>query len=141
MNEYVDLIDRMRQLASAVPREASPQVQQNLSAAFRARQRRKVPVWVYAAAAAALAFGFTLVRKHPVARPVDYVYSAPGFVALPYSQSGVPLESAVVMRVEMRSSELSSMGVAVPAAASTARLQADILVGQDGIARAVRLVE
>ena len=139
MNEDVDLIDKMRHLASALPREAGPQVERKLRAAFRGRQRRRVPIWVNAAAVVAL--GFLFVHKQPAAPPPDNVYSVPGFTALPYSQSDVPLESAVVIRVEMRSSELSSMGVAVPAAASTARFKADLLVGQDGVARAVRLVQ
>jgi hypothetical protein len=139
VNEGMDLTDTLRRLAAAVPPEASPQVQRELSARFRARQRRKARVWIYAAAV--LALGLLLVRKHPAAPPSDYVYNAAGFIALPYSQSGVPIESAVVIRVQMRPSELSSMGVAVPAAASTARLKADILVGQDGVARAVRFVE
>ena len=136
----MDLVDSLRRLASAQPREASPQIERNLVAAFRARQPRKVAVWIYAAAACViLALGLTFMKKPPT--PVVYAYDAPGFIALPYSQSGVPLESVVVIRVQMRPSELSSMGVAVPAAASTAKLTADIMVGQDGVARAVRLVE
>jgi hypothetical protein len=89
-----------------------------------------------------LVLGLSLMHKrHTAAPPADFVYNAPGFIALPYSQSGVPLESVVVIRVQITPSELSSMGVAVPAAASTAGFKADILVGQDGVARAVRLIE
>ena len=141
MNEDVDLINKMRQLASALPRESSPEVQTRLCAAFRARHQRKVPLWVYCASAAVLLLGFMIVRRERAAPSTDYVYNVPGFVALPYSQSGVPLESAVVIRVAMRPAELSSMGVAVPVGASTATLKADLLVGQDGVARAVRLVQ
>jgi hypothetical protein len=143
MNDDTDLIDKLRRLAWSVPREASPEVRERLLAAFRSRQQRKLPAWVYVAASIAiLALGLTLLRVHRSAPPPSaFVYSAPGFVALPYSQSGVPLEDAVIIRVQMRPSELSSMGVAVPAAASTAKFKADILVGQDGVARAVRLVE
>jgi len=143
MNEEIDLIDKMRQLASALPREASPQVKERVAAAFRARHPRKAPVWFYAAAAVALlALGLSFIHKRqPASPPAAVVYNAPGFIALPYSQSGVPTESVVVIRVQVTPSQLSSMGVAVPAAASTARLQADVLVGQDGVARAVRLVE
>jgi hypothetical protein len=140
MKEDLDLVDSLRRLASAQPREASPQVERNLVAAFRARQPRKVAVWIYAAAACVIvALGVMFLHKPRTA--VVYAYDAPGFIALPYAQSGVPLESVVVIRVHMRPSQLSSMGVAVPAAASTAQLTADIMVGQDGVARAVRLVE
>ncbi len=141
MNEEIDLIDRMRQLASALPREANPQVRERLLTAFRARHPRKPPVWIYAAAAGVLLLlGLSFIYRRPAAPPA-FVYNAPGFIALPYSQSGVPLESAVVIRVAITPSELSSMGVAVPAAAATARFKADVLVGQDGVARAVRLVQ
>jgi len=142
MNEDIDLIDKMRRLASALPREASPRVEQRLSAAFRTRHPRKGPSWIYAAAACVLLLlGLSLIYKRQSVRPADFVYNASGFVALPYSQSGVPVESLVVIRVAVTPSQLSSMGVAVPAVASSARVKADVLVGQDGVARAVRLVE
>ena len=135
-------MNQLRRLAQSEPRDAGPQVERDLIAAFRERQPRKLPIWIYAAVAAAslaVVLSFIFFHKRPV--PVVYAYEAPGFVALPYAQSGVPLESVVVVRVEIPSSELSSMGVAVPAAASSARLTADLLVGQDGVARAVRLVQ
>lgn len=143
VNEDIDLINKMRQLTSVLPHEASPRVEQRLSAAFRARHPRKAHRWMYAVAACALLLlGLSFLYQRNVAPPrADFTYTAPGFIALPYSQSGVPIESAVVIRVAILPSELASMGVAVPAAASTARVKADVLVGQDGVARAVRLVE
>jgi hypothetical protein len=143
MNEDIELIDKMHRLSSALPRDASPRLEQRLSTAFRARHSRKAHLWIYAAAACVLLLlGLSLVYKRKTTPPpAAVVYNAPGFVALPYSQSGVPIESLVVIRVALTPKELSSMGVAVPAAASTAGWQADVLVGQDGVARAVRLVE
>lgn len=144
MNDDIDLIDKMRRLASVLPNEASPAVEQRLSSAFRARHpRRAKHLWMYAlAACAVLLLGLSfLYHRKPAPKPADFVYTAPGFIALPYSQSGVPIESAVVIRVAVTRSELASMGVAVPASASTARVNADVLVGQDGVARAVRLVK
>ena len=144
MNEEIDLIDKMRRLASVVPHEARPGVERSLCAAFRARQpRRTNHLWMYAVAACALLLlGLSFVYQRKVTRRhSNFIYTAPGFIALPYSQSGVPLESAVVIRVAVTRSELASMGVAVPASASTARVNADVLVGQDGVARAVRFVE
>jgi hypothetical protein len=143
MKEDIDLIDKMRRLAAVLPREASPRVEQRLSAAFRARHLRKAPAWLYAAAAGVLVLlGLSTLYKRPNAPPrADVVYNAAGFIPLPYSQSGVPIESVIVVRVAVTPAQLSSMGVAVPAAASSARVKADILVGQDGVARAVRLVE
>ena len=142
MKEDLEFIDKMRQLASALPRAASPRVEQRLAAAFRARHPRKAPLWIYAAAACVLLLlGLSFVHKRQTGPPADFVYNAPGFIALPYSQSGVPLESLVVIRVAVTPAQLSSLGVAVPAAASTAGVEADVLVGQDGVARAVRLVK
>ena len=140
MNEQIDLTNGRRRLASGLPREANAQVQQNLRTAFRAHHRRK-QLWMYSAAAAAiLILTLILLTKHSIRQQNDF-YLAPDFIALPYSQSAVPLESVVVMRVQMRSNELISLGVAVPAAASSAKITADILVGQDGVPRAVRLVQ
>jgi hypothetical protein len=141
MNDNLDLTDSLRRLAATQPREAGPKVEQRLMAAVRARRARKVPAWIYVAAAllcVGLAIRFVLVDRHSPS--VVSAYEAPGFVALPYAQSGVPLETVIVVRVRMRPAELSSLGVAVPAAAPTAQVTADLLVGQDGVARAVRVV-
>jgi hypothetical protein len=142
MNEDLDLLDDLRRLAAVQQREAGPRVEEKLVAAFRARHPRRSRVWIYAAAAVLVVTSFLLVRRHSAApEPRAIVYSAPGFVALPYAQSGVPLESIVVIRRRMRPAELSSLGVAVPAAALPAEVTADILVGQDGVPRAVRFVQ
>jgi hypothetical protein len=139
MRDEIDLLDDMRRLASLVPREASPHLEQKLAAAFRARRRRPTRVWVYVVAAAILLLSLTRWHKDSPPRQ-SYTFNARGFIALPYSQSGVPLESVVVMRVQMRPSEWSSIGVAVPSA-STGPFTADLLIGQDGVARAVRFVQ
>jgi hypothetical protein len=69
------------------------------------------------------------------------VHQRSEFIALPYAQSEVPLEQPVIVRVQIPVSELSGMGM--PFASVTARenVDADLLVGQDGVARGVRLVE
>jgi hypothetical protein len=150
MNPNLDLLDQLRRLAATQPREAAPHVEQNLVNAFRAQhpqpQRRShTRIYTWAAAVAALALiAFALFQKFRLTEPpprFEYVYSAPGFVPLPYAESGVPLESVVVMRVKMRPSEFSSLGVTAPAAAGSAKITADLLVGQDGVPRAVRFVQ
>lgn len=142
MNDEIDLARQMRLLADAVPSEAGKKAERHLLEAFRLRRRRRKQLWIYAAAAAlagiALAEGLRMFER-PVVR--DQVYDAPGFIALPYSESGVPMESVVVIRVQMRPAELASIGVAVPAEPSNITLKADLLVGQDGVPRAVRFVE
>jgi hypothetical protein len=72
---------------------------------------------------------------------------ASDFIWLPYG-SGVPLEDGwAIIRVSMPRSELASLGVTPLAApvsytqASAPTLRADVVLGQDGLARAIRFVE
>ena len=64
--------------------------------------------------------------------PGEFVM-VPGAAALP------PMESGELVRMELPVSMLPSLGV-VPPASSVARVRADLIVGQDGLTRAVRLV-
>ncbi len=144
MNNDIDLTNQMRRLAAALPHEAGTHVERDLLIAFRARHPRRKPRWIVALTAAALVCIVFFAGSHIFRRPprvANSVYGIPGFIPLPYSESGVPIESAVVIRVQMRSSELASMGVAVPASPSILKFKADLLVAQDGVPRAVRLVE
>ena len=65
--------------------------------------------------------------------PNEFVM-VPGAAALP------PMESGELVRIEMPVSVLPSLGV-VPPVNSAARVRADVIVGQDGLTRAVRLVD
>ena len=62
------------------------------------------------------------------------------FVSWPGSSSLPPLESGQLLRVNLPVSMLPSLGL-IPPASQTSRVRADVLVGQDGLARAVRLVD
>jgi hypothetical protein len=62
-----------------------------------------------------------------------------GFVVLPGAAALPRLESGRVIRIEIPESELSAVGLW--RAARGGAIQADVLVGQDGLARAVRLVQ
>jgi len=61
------------------------------------------------------------------------------FVVLPGADALPRLESGRVIRIEIPESALSSVGLWPPAHGGA--VQADVLVGQDGLARAVRLVQ
>ena len=50
------------------------------------------------------------------------------------------MESGSLVRMDVPASMLPSLGLA-PAANLLARVRADVIVGQDGLARAVRLVD
>jgi len=75
-----------------------------------------------------------IARRRPamaIAEPSDFV-PWPGSAGLP------PLESGAFVRIDLPASLLPSLGVLPPAHPGV--VQADILVGQDGFARAIRLV-
>jgi hypothetical protein len=61
------------------------------------------------------------------------------FVAWPGARDLPPLESGELLRVDLPVSMLPSLGI-VPPATQAVRVRADVIVGQDGLARAVRLV-
>jgi len=140
-----ELKQRLRELAEMSPHAASVATARRLLETFRARRRRK-RVWTYwGAAAASLVIGslsYVLWQEHErnvaVAAESSYV-SAPGFLPLPYAQSDVPLEHAVVVRVSIPRAEASAWGVPLDPG-GRARVSADLLIGQDGMARAVRFV-
>ncbi len=77
------------------------------------------------------------IRKAP-ARPVNAPVS---FYALPSASELPPAETAMVVRVQLPMSSLRLMGLLVSEESSAERIQADVLVGQDGLARGVRFVQ
>lgn len=63
-----------------------------------------------------------------------------GFVELP-SASGLPeFESGTIVRMELPVASLPAYGIEIPGAADDRLVEADLLVGQDGLTRAIRLV-
>lgn len=147
MNEEEQLRVRLRALAKAVPQHASPVLEDRLRVAFRTRvnQRR----WSYVArvaAVAVIAAGLYLAWTHKRSSDQEAAVNAPvhhrsGFIALPYAESNVPLEQPVIVRVQVPVSQLGGMGIPFAHVAGEEKVNADLLVGQDGIARAVRLVD
>ena len=144
---------RLRKLAEGSPQEAGGDTERRLLEAFRARRSSPAQHQVakyFAAIAASMLVGAALyLFSHaapsrvpaPKAPAVDESTNNPtaGFVALPYAQSGVPLEQAVVVRVNIPSSRARSFGVPFKPGPSE-NVSADLLIGQDGVARAVRFV-
>ncbi|MGH9408938.1 MAG: hypothetical protein ACRD1V_05750, partial [Vicinamibacterales bacterium] len=66
---------------------------------------------------------------------------AGAFVAVPGAASLPPLESGSLVRMELPVSILPLLGMTPPATGHATEVTADIIVGQDGLPRAVRLVE
>ena len=146
MNDEYNLEQGLRALANAAPQEAGRAVGQRLL--VRLRERRAKRRWAYvtgtaASLVAALILCLALWHGHrvPPSASSPAVDQASGFITLPYGQSGVPMEQPVIVRIHIPVSELGSMGIPVNPHGGKEMIRADLLVGQDGVARAVRFVE
>lgn len=123
MNDDTGLSDSFRRLREVSPQFASEIVEERLRRGFRRRGQRQSSYWVVAVVlAASLSWFFSRRAVQPV--PAIPTVAESGFVALPYGQSDVPLEDATILRVQVQS--------------ASGAVTADLLVGQDGVARAVR---
>lgn len=146
INRSADLKERLSRIAEILPAGAGAATEERLLVAFRARRRKRI-VWrsLVAAVCIALGLGMFLTRHSSQASQKGVSQdrlslTSEGFIELPYAESGVPMEDAVIVRLRLRASELRRLGVPVGPPAPAGRV-ADLLVGQDGVARAVRLVE
>ena len=145
-----DLASALRQLAkrAEVP-PLDPDRERALLEAFDATQQQtrapaaRAGVWRPAAAAALLALAATMAwvivgrSVRPPAAPVAPLTTSE-FVLWPGAAELPTFESGHLMRMEVPVSALPSLGL-VPPATHAAVVQADVLVGQDGLPRAVRL--
>ena len=63
------------------------------------------------------------------------------FFTLPFSDSALPLDQATMIRVELPRSALELAGLPVDEDRRNQRIRADLVLGADGLARAIRFVE
>jgi hypothetical protein len=63
------------------------------------------------------------------------------FTELPFSDASLPLDGATVVRVELPAAALRQAGVPVEEDNASAMLQADVVLGVDGLPRGIRLVK
>jgi hypothetical protein len=102
---------------------------------FRERATRWIP-----AAAAAIAAALLLTIMLPEKKlPVGFTREQPRFVAIPYVPSLDPQENATIVRMDIRVATLRAVGYRVTADPETL-VPADVLVGEDGRAHAVRVL-
>ena len=100
-----------------------------------ARKQGLAPVALLATAAAVLLVSSsTFHHVRPVPQPPNEFVMVPGAATLP------ALESGSLVRMDVPVSELPALGLTPPPSNRTASVKADLIVGQDGLTRAARLV-
>jgi hypothetical protein len=144
--EVIEALRRMREVVEVPPLD--PAREAALLSAFDARwtrPRRGVGrlAWTGVLAASivtavALDWLVWTTATHSGDPKAETAADAAGFVPWPGSQAWPPFESGEVMRVELPMSMLPGLGLWPPPDVNI--VEADIVVGQDGFARAVRLV-
>src|SRR3954468_8066414 len=154
--DALELALALRRLADASePPPIDPRRGAALMAAFEAPKRGPRPggrsYWRRAGAAAAaailIAVGLVPARagRHgssppPTIRGVQNDLQPPSeFVMVPRAAALPPMESGSLVRMDVPVAMLPSLGL-TPPAASVTKVKADLIVGQDGLTRAVRLV-
>jgi hypothetical protein len=142
-------------------KEAPPEVEIRLKAAFRRKYKRRVwPYFAVAAVAAGMAF-FVRVPKPqtmeiavvtPPVPALGIAKAAPPRVVrrkqpqeivtefYPLMEDPPPFERGELLRVSLPAAAMRSVGVPVSEDRLTELVQADVLVGQEGLARAIRFV-
>jgi len=142
--------DALARLRSSVEIPAvDPRREDALLAAFDARWAGPRPatsrrLWTAAAILTAIAVGLNglVIRNAQRTAPaalesdIDMV----GFVAWPGADAYPPFESGSLVRVDLPVAALPGLGLSARSSDVTV-VQADIVIGQDGFARAVRLVQ
>ncbi|HEX3880270.1 MAG TPA: hypothetical protein VHW24_24980, partial [Bryobacteraceae bacterium] len=102
------------------------------------RVKRSWPLFAAAATAAGL-MGLVLIHKAPP-RSKPTAEGAAGFLPIPYTLPLGDGESQRVLRMTMPMAALTATGLRFPAMDPSMVVTADVIVGDDGRARAVRLV-
>ena len=118
------------------------EVEFKVLAAFDARRKRanrprSIPVLI-AAAALSASCAIAVFSLHRTTPP-PAVVEAP-FIVIPYVAPPAPYERTEVKRMDVPLAALIAAGLDVHGTDSSASVRADVLIGQDGRALAIRLV-
>jgi ferric-dicitrate binding protein FerR (iron transport regulator) len=143
------LSSAMKHLAAeCADAEPPAEMEAALLAEFEQERRRKKrsPILIATGAIAASVCAFVALEHPPFAKhaapamPAPVEQSEAPFVPIPYLAPPAPYERIEVVRMQVPVAALIAAGVPVRTADPGARVEADVMVGQDGRARAVRLV-
>ena len=147
-----DLLEGLRELASEGPCQAPVPIEHRLVSEFRKRSRlRRAQVWMSAASGGVIAAAIAVLlwigpvsHQHTVPSQDAAVWAdetTAGFYPLPDADGLPPVESAMVVRVQLPVSSLELIGFPVNQDRDSDPVEAEVLLGQDGLARGVRLIE
>jgi hypothetical protein len=137
------LDDAMSLLAAELAETgAPPEIESAVLAEFdRAHRRNRVRYWIAAAGAiATLTAGVWMARHRSAAPPEVQVQLEQPFVPIPYVLPPAPYERVEVVRMKLPVAALIAAGFRMQTADLGVEAEADVIVGQDGRARAVRLI-
>jgi len=145
-------LDRLRALSGAIVAssaaltEAEPRGQRRALVAAMEQRAAALPRKTYAilaAAASVILVAGIVMKESP--RPQPAVSPAPmaqeAFIALPYSDDSLSSEGAVVLQVELPRSAAALAGMPVNYSSGNPRVKAEVVVGADGLARAIRFLD
>jgi len=165
MARQQELAAGLRRMAESFSGTRAPgRVETRLLRAFRAQNGLNTPAhhnrWLLPlcwSAAAALLLAVTLILsgirqpapQHPapalidlaVAADTDVLAQEDGFIPLPNAQRVGPNEAVNVVRMEVPRSAMLELGFSVSPDRVSDRVEADVLLGSDGLARAVRFLD
>jgi anti-sigma factor RsiW len=131
----------LNQYSVALVAPAPAGSRQALLAAMRGRRdaSAKRTYAMIAAAVLILAVGIGFLVLRPPVTPARAPHMASdAFIDLPYSDENLSGEGAVVLQVELPRSAVALAGIPVSDGPADGRVKAEVLVGADGLARAIR---
>lgn len=137
-------LSEMALRSASAPRRVEELLLRRLPAPLR-RTRPSVWEWAGAAAAAALVAGFIWVQptatlSKPVGqKPAIAQVESSDFIALPFAEETPAEEPTDIVRVSLPGESLMAMGVPVNPGLFGEQVQADVVIGMDGTARAIRV--
>jgi hypothetical protein len=147
MNRLDDAMSRLAaDLGRGAPLEVALEVERSVLAEFdRVQRRKRGRVWIASAGAVAASVAAVWFAEN---RPVEKAVAPTAveseaerpFVPIPYVLPPDPYERVEVVRMRMPVAALIAAGFQMQTADQSAEAEADVVVGQDGRARAVRLI-
>ena len=145
------LDDAMGRLAAEIAGAGAPlavalEIERAVLAEFdRMRRRKRGRVWIAAAGAIAASFAAVWLMENrparePAASAAVEAETEQQFVPIPYVLPPEPYERVEVVRMRLPVAELIAAGFRMQTADLGAEAEADVIVGQDGRPRAIRLI-